>query len=84
MSAESAHSQESTAIPHESNRKNKMTTENTSRKVTFIKTENRWFPITNDMIDKRGKGHPSKRAIKEWAAHRAEMTGEKITVEFRK
>lgn len=54
------------------------------RTVTFVKTENRWFPITNDMIDKRGTGHTSKKAVKEWAADRMANTDEKITVKFRK
>ena len=61
-----------------------MSTSKNIRIETFIKTEGRWFPITNDMIDKRGKGFGSKKAVKEWAADRMANTDEKITVKFRK
>ena len=54
------------------------------RTVTFIKTENLWFPITNDMIDKRGTGHTSQKSVREWAADRMANTDETITVKFRK
>lgn len=61
-----------------------MTTEKT-RTVTFVKQENLWFPLLdNDTIDQRGPGYKSQKAVREWAAHRAEMTGEKIVVQFRK
>lgn len=61
-----------------------MTSENT-RTVTFVKQGNRWFPLVdNDTIDQRGPGLNSEKAVREWAAHRAEMTGEKIVVKFLK
>ena len=60
-----------------------MSTSKNIRIETFIKTEGHWFPITNDMIDKRGSGHASKKAVKEWAADRMANTDEKITVKFR-
>ena len=54
-----------------------------NRTVTFKKTENRWFPVEGDTIDMRGKGHASKKAVKEWAADRSDNTDENITVKFR-
>ena len=55
-----------------------------NRTVTFIKTEHRWFPVNGDTIDMRGKGHASKKAVKEWAENRSASTDENIAVKFRK
>lgn len=51
-------------------------------KITFTFTENRWFPMSGDLIDKRGTGFKSKAAILRWKKEREECTGEKIVVKF--
>lgn len=51
-------------------------------KITFTLTENRWYPMSGDLIDKRGTGFESKAAILRWKREREECTGEKIVVKF--
>ena len=49
---------------------------------TFTFTENRWFPLVGDFIDKRGIGFKSKAEILRWKKEREHLTGEKISVRF--